>query len=136
MDTNTKKELLERYGHLYNAVNFPPALVKDLAQKRKALEACQQEMARHNLSHQDYLDHKDMQRYLQKANRLIAEENRKKNEMQSDTIRIIGGILLIIIGLALTSMSDGKVLFYGAIFVGIGLIISGIIGISANKEAD
>lgn len=136
MDPNNKKELLERYGYLYNAVNFPPGLVKDLEQKRKAFEACQQEMARHNLSHQDYLDHKDMQRYLQKANRLIADEKRKKNELQSDTIRIIGGIILFIIGLVLTNMSNGKILFYGAIFVGVGLIISGIIGISANKEAD
>ena len=136
MNADEKKQLLEAYGRLYNAVNMPAGFHPDIENKKKALEAIQKEMKRYNLSHKDYVEYKEMKRYLATANSLIESEANKEKSIQGDTIKIVIGAILFLLGISFTGMSNGKVLFYGLIIGGIGLVISGIIGINVMKNND
>lgn len=134
MNRDQKKVLFEQYRKLNAAINFPRGGKAYIEQKKRELEEVKKIMARNNLSHQDFIEYKNMQRYLSTADNLIAEEKEKEKSIQSDTIKIVIGAVLIFIGMGLTDAMNGKMIFYGAILGGIALIILGILGINDAKK--
>ena len=116
---NKQKELLNRYGRLHRIHHSP---LNKISVKQE-YEATIQEMARQQLTHKDYEEYERMEKYLKTANELLLEEKTKESNRSSAIIKIIIGIILLIVGVGLSADTD--FFFYGAIFTGLGLIISG-----------
>lgn len=124
---NDQKELLKRYGRLHRIHHnsFNKISVK------QEYETIIQEMARQQLTHKDYEEYERMEKYLSTANKLLLEEKTKESNRYSGVIKIIIGVILFIVGVGLSA--DTNFFFYGAIFSGLGLIISG--GIDAYTQS-
>lgn len=58
------------------------------------------------------------------------------NDKQIDNSKMLffGGLVILLIGLAFTAGSDGKILFYGAIFVGGANIVVGALGVGLGMS--
>lgn len=127
----TDQEVLDKYVH----IKMQDISKEDVLQKYVAIIDV---VNQRNLNaHHYYLNYR-LQLDAPARQEVMNVKKQIDKDITNSGFRLLAGVVILMIGLALTAGSQGKLLFYGAIFGGGALIIVGLLGlilgiISKNK---
>lgn len=128
-----KKQILERYGYLKREMSMSYLGNPKMEQLKLEMAKVLFDMELNDLTKQDYIDYKNKRNQLAQKKSSVEKVKTRKQLLQKGVALITLGLILILLGIGLTELTNGSMIFYGLVLLGITLIILGGLEIYAFK---